>query len=219
MNYKKAIDILNIDENYNHDILKKKYKKLLLKYHPDKGGDSEKFIELNEAYTYLLQYENRMENKDVLFDIYIYLKNLLEKYKIENPRIEKIIRYIKEIIQPEDVIILRPTLKQMMNAEIYILEYENKKYYIPLWESEVIYKQKNKNIVIRCIPKLNDNIDIDENNNIIIKDPNNTIIIGEKVFDIPNRKNRQTIILYNEGIPKCQSINLNHIVFSDIYVI
>tara|TARA_R110001599_G_scaffold63968_3_gene178188 strand:- start:283 stop:789 length:507 start_codon:yes stop_codon:yes gene_type:complete len=36
------------------DEIKKKYRKLCLKYHPDKGGDSEKFIQLQNSYNNLL---------------------------------------------------------------------------------------------------------------------------------------------------------------------
>jgi hypothetical protein len=63
MNYKDAFEILEIDlskSNYNDitkDYLKKKYRKLALKNHPDKNGNSiesnEKFKKINEAYDYL----------------------------------------------------------------------------------------------------------------------------------------------------------------------
>jgi DnaJ-class molecular chaperone len=44
MNFKEAIDILELPENYSIDILKKNYKRLAVKYHPDKySGDSSKF--------------------------------------------------------------------------------------------------------------------------------------------------------------------------------
>ena len=63
MNYKDAFDILEIDfvnEKYQDitlDYLKKQYRKLALKNHPDKNGNTyesnEKFKRINEAYHYL----------------------------------------------------------------------------------------------------------------------------------------------------------------------
>jgi DnaJ-class molecular chaperone len=43
--------ILGVDKNASDDDIKKAYKKLSLKYHPDRpNGDTEKFKEINEAY-------------------------------------------------------------------------------------------------------------------------------------------------------------------------
>ena len=63
MNYIKAFEILEIDlleisySGITPDLLKKQYKKLALKNHPDKNGNTlesnEKFKQINEAYNYL----------------------------------------------------------------------------------------------------------------------------------------------------------------------
>lgn len=47
-------EILGVNKSSNDDEIKKAYRKLAHKYHPDKqGGDSEKFKEINEAYQVL----------------------------------------------------------------------------------------------------------------------------------------------------------------------
>jgi len=45
--------ILGIDKTASKDEIKKAYRKLAHKYHPDKGGDEVKFKEINEAYQVL----------------------------------------------------------------------------------------------------------------------------------------------------------------------
>jgi molecular chaperone DnaJ len=45
--------ILGVDKNASQDELKKAFRKLAMKYHPDKGGDEAKFKEANEAYQVL----------------------------------------------------------------------------------------------------------------------------------------------------------------------
>ena len=50
MNYYK---ILNLEKNCNEKDIKCAYKKLAIRHHPDKGGDSEKFKQISEAYEIL----------------------------------------------------------------------------------------------------------------------------------------------------------------------
>jgi DnaJ-class molecular chaperone len=47
MNY---YNVLNVNENASKSEIKSAYRKLSMKYHPDKGGDAEKFKQINEAY-------------------------------------------------------------------------------------------------------------------------------------------------------------------------
>lgn len=46
--------ILGINITKDKAIIKTAYRKLCLRYHPDKGGSKEKFIEINQAYEYLI---------------------------------------------------------------------------------------------------------------------------------------------------------------------
>ena len=41
---------LGVERNADEDTVKKAYRKLAMKHHPDKGGDTEKFKEIQEAY-------------------------------------------------------------------------------------------------------------------------------------------------------------------------
>tara|TARA_R100000008_G_scaffold67146_1_gene44209 strand:- start:1332 stop:1937 length:606 start_codon:yes stop_codon:yes gene_type:complete len=49
--------ILGIDTKATDEEIKKAYRKLAMKYHPDKGGDEEKFKQINEAYSMLTNKE------------------------------------------------------------------------------------------------------------------------------------------------------------------
>ncbi|KAL4424806.1 hypothetical protein ABPG77_000846 [Micractinium sp. CCAP 211/92] len=52
-------EILGVDKNASDAEIKKAHRKLALKYHPDKGGDEEKFKEINEAFDCLRDPEKR----------------------------------------------------------------------------------------------------------------------------------------------------------------
>ena len=51
--------VLGVNEDATQDQLKKQFRKLSLKHHPDKGGNSEEFKKINEAFSILSDTEER----------------------------------------------------------------------------------------------------------------------------------------------------------------
>lgn len=89
MNYKNAFEILEIDlyqVSYNDislEYLKKQYRRLALKNHPDKNGNTlesnEKFQKINEAYNYLkseIKHLKQEDNDEDIFGSSLYFDNL-----------------------------------------------------------------------------------------------------------------------------------------------
>lgn len=56
---KKFYELLGVDKEATFDQIKKAYRKLAIKHHPDKGGDPEKFKEITNAYETLSDREKR----------------------------------------------------------------------------------------------------------------------------------------------------------------
>jgi len=131
---------------------------------------------------------------------------------------------MKEKMKDDNLVILNPSLKNLMNKELYKLEINNEIYYVPLWHDEISFDTSgNINTIVKCHPTLPHHISIDENNDIhihiqtkmvdILKrdkldielylDKNIEIVI-DKLFI----KKRQTVLLKNIGIPR---INIKNI--------
>lgn len=56
---KKLYEVLGVEQKATQDEIKKAFRKLAIQHHPDKGGDSEKFKEINAAYEILSNEEKR----------------------------------------------------------------------------------------------------------------------------------------------------------------
>ena len=77
MNLFVARSILELDNSYSESDIKKNYRKLILRYHPDKCKDldaKEKFTKINEAYSFILS-----KNKNVSFEDNIELFKKINK--------------------------------------------------------------------------------------------------------------------------------------------
>ena len=228
MEINECLKIMDLSINYTIKDLNSKYKKLILIYHPDrslinKKKNTEKFKEINEAYNILKSFEiqDKQQEKSDKFTI----ENILEtginiiKVLVENTFINKKIEV---------------NIDNLIDKDIFVMDYENEKLYIPMWHHELVFEINNKKIIIECNRNINKNILIDDDNNIIVK-------VFLKIEDLKNRKDinviisrnlelkidieklyirkNQLIIFKNKGIP---IINEKNIYFeetlSDIYI-
>lgn len=71
-------EILNVPNFSDDDTIKDSYKSLMLKNHPDKGGDSQKFQQIKEAYDILKDKNNKKEYDNQL----IYFLEIMERAEI-----------------------------------------------------------------------------------------------------------------------------------------
>jgi hypothetical protein len=302
MNIQKALDELEIslDEieltKIDQEYIKKKYRKLALKWHPDKNDDEnakEKFQKISEAYDYLsnelrilngetedsntsdtfVSSSDSKESKiyidilsnfisslvkgsynEVLMNIVkeislgyeaitlVYLRKkfedldkqkaielyqLLYKYKdilyIKQDTLDLVSSIIKEKYKNDRVFILKPSMKDIIEHNIYKLYVDEKLYLVPLWHNELYFDAEDgSEIVVLCQPKLPTNITIDENNNIYYERcikidselpyllKNNKFIsieIGEKWFSIPLDK----LYIKEEQLYKFKGQGIAHI--------
>lgn len=160
---------------------------------------------------------NELDIKHII-KIYDYLERYSYLFLFENEFISNIKTIIKNRInENKNIIIIEPTIDNILNNDIYKLEHNNEIYYIPLWHNELEYKEKNNNIlIVKLIPKLPNNILIEDDNTIYINvsvDISNLINkdiyeidIGKKTISIDVKnlyiRNNQLIYFKNKGTSK-----------------
>jgi hypothetical protein len=204
MNREKACALLGVSaEEIHTPILKKKYRSKCLRYHPDKKGDKEKFIELKEAYDFLLKEPKEESILDSIHEsllrqyLYSIYKSEIEWFK--HPLFVKYcVLPIQKHLQEYKTYCLKPTLTQMLRQDIFYLEEE--KLYIPLWHQEIVFHGKIKVILEPILPE---NIELDENNNILVSGEPDSIVI-DTLSILINEKERKEKRMIGKGIPRIQ---------------
>jgi hypothetical protein len=171
MNYKKACGNLNINisEEITTEILKRQYRTLALKYHPDKNPDEDtvaKFQEIQESYEFLMKYKDFMDtdSSDDCYDD--------EQEPAENRGNYKSIlfSFLKNILIPDNRNKLFYTiLKQVANTceanALEILSKVEKSNLIKIYEIIERYRESlhfTEDFVIRLKGILNEKIKDDE---------------------------------------------------------
>lgn len=287
MDFNEACLNLQLNDPFSLSELKKQYRMMSLKNHPDKhmpdidGLYDKKFKTINESYVYLSTYleesdglpleddsysslfneflssffSNNQEevynvvqtivegchdlsvklfenmNKDKAIQIFEFINTYQHVLYISSETIDKIKNIINDKIENDNVVLLNPSLDDLIHDNIYMLLFEGQKYYVPLWHAELYYKHNTSDLVVKCLPELPDNISLDANNNLIINVSysieyllNNDIVyytLGKEIVSIPTRglyiRKIQKYTVLHRGISVIDHMNIyNNNVKSDL---
>ena len=153
----------------------------------------------------------------VLFQLYETLEQYNSAVSMDARIFEEITRIIREKMQKNNIIILKPSLKDIIQNNISVLQFGGQTFYVPLWHSELHYRIQDsdeKHLIVKCMPVLPDHMSIDANNELHIDvrvDIKEMLNLNPGVLRIPlydsecvelqvrdlHIKSRQTVILKN----------------------
>ena len=154
-------------------------------------------------------------DKDSSIKLYDYLHQYADILHISQETLDEIKQIIREKFKHDNIIVLHPKLNNLINDELYKLEFDSKTYCIPLWHDEIIYDLSCSQLIVKILPVLDDHITIDSNNNVIVNLSTKIrgLLSAEKIsfklcdksFDIPcddlKIKKTQKHIFKKKGIP------------------
>lgn len=168
----------------------------------------------------------------MLFQLYETLEQYNAAVRMDDGIFDEITRVIREKMQKNNFIILKPSLKDVIQNNISVVQFEGQTFYVPLWHSELHYRieseyDASKQLIVKCMPELPEHMSIDANNELHIDvraDIKELLNRGSGVLRIPlydsefvevqvrelHLMSRQTIVLRNNkyGISLICSTNI-----------
>ena len=164
--------------------------------------------------------------KEKSIELFEFLSSHREIFGLSDDVINQMKDILKEKMRDDNIIILNPSLNDLLFNNVYKLEFNDQTYYIPLWHHELVFDHSGNDLIIKCIPDLEEHITIDNKNDLhclyegpithILQEQQLKITLGEKEFVIEGDKlaikKNQTIILRKQGILKA---NPEHIFSTD----
>jgi hypothetical protein len=161
-------------------------------------------------------------DKNILLKICEMIQKYKEVFHFSPNFFDKIEEIVKEKIGNDECIILNPLLEDLFENNLFKLKIGEYSYAVPLWHHELVYDNSGRDIYVKCIPVLKDNITIDNKNNIIISEAFDIrdiwskesieIELGSQIFTIEMEKlkmaKHQSIILEKRGISKINTANI-----------
>jgi hypothetical protein len=207
------------DETNGYMDILERFIKIMIK----KDGEVVRIMEiLSMKYTEIKGELLEKFSRELLIKIEKFIKTYGDGLNLNGEVIRVILKLIREKTKNDKLIVINPSLNNLMNDEIYKLEINKETYLIPMWHQELVYDLSDSVIIVECDPKLPECMIIDEFNNLIVElsltissvlDSNSiSINIENRKFEIPidelRIKRKQRYELREKGV---SAINVDNI--------
>lgn len=175
-------------------------------------------------------------NSDQIIGLY----SMLQKYDKVLPSdkgvfFNKVVSLFREKLLKKNVYILKVSIDDLFEQNVFRLQHSSNEYLVPLWHTELTYDDNGEEIKVQCIPELPSFVRVDEKNNlhlsirvnlarIFTKNKNGIDIkVGKRIFTIPlndlTLEKTQTITRASEGIPTYNEDDLFDVSrLSDVFI-
>ena len=173
------------------------------------------------------EYVRRLDGK-TLSNIYEILVKYRDAFHLSATWLDTVAEILAEKINGETCILLNPVLEDLQADNLYKITEHGKTYIVPLWHPELVYDSgiPSVDFTVRCCPVLPEHMEIDENNNVIIRlqysiqdlwarnpasmvdVPFGKTLVSFAMSSLRLTRNPQTIRLVNKGISRINQTDM-----------
>ena len=108
-------------------------------------------------------------NKEQAFEVYQFISKHQSILRVSDEQLENMCKIIRTNFENDEVIIIHPTMEDILENKIYKLTIWGKMYAVPSWHDELQFDMdNNRTLTVICTPELPSNITIDEYKNVYI---------------------------------------------------
>ena len=161
-------------------------------------------------------------NKDKALEVYSFLSANKEIFAVSDEVLTEMYAVLQKKMKHDHIVILNPTLDDLLNDTIYKLNMCEKEFLVPLWNHEVCFDISGADLIVQSLPELKKHIVIDNDNNIlcrfegkiqdVLREKQINIKLGSKIFTICGEKlvikKEQTYVFRNKGLLKIDDNDL-----------
>ena len=131
---------------------------------------------------------------EALFKLWEYILRFKDLFNFSQDTLNKIQEIIKKKLENNQIFILNPNLNNILNNDIFKLNFQDKEFLVPLWKDFSYFNLENNDyIYVKTIPNLSDNYFITKINNTYNLEINyftniNFLLFNNIVIELPNKK-------------------------------
>ena len=111
-------------------------------------------------------------NKQTAIQLYEFMQEYADILYLRPDDLERMRAIVADKMKSDNIVVLNPSLNDLLNKKIYRLEYEGQTFMVPLWHNEIYYPldaSGERDLIVRCnICDLPDHVHVDEHNNMTI---------------------------------------------------
>lgn len=162
-------------------------------------------------------------DKETAMKLFGYIVRYSELLGLDEGTIGVMRGIVREKMSDDELVIVNPSIDNLLNDDVYCLTHNEEVFYVPLWHDEVSFDLSGSMLVVKCIPEIGEHINVSEHNVLqvnvttqcskVFEEGGINVKLGTKSFLIPSHeihiKPFQTYTIPSVGIARINT--------SDIY--